>query len=410
MKATESIAWNFDRAAALLGLDPAARQRLLTPYREVKVECPLLRDDGSIATYVGYRVQHDNARGPMKGGIRYHPQADEDEVTALAMAMTWKTAVAGLPYGGAKGGVAVDPATLSAGELERLTRVFIERLHDVIGPNVDIPGPDMGTNATVMGWMADEYSKYHGWTPGVVTGKPLELGGSAGRTAATGRGLVMAAECLFEDERRKLGDFTYAIQGFGNVGSWAARILHEHGGRITAVSDVTGAIRNPHGLNVPALIEYVERHGSIQGFPEAEPFTGPDIIAEGADVLIPAALGGVITRENAHRVRARYILEGANGPTDADADEILSSNGVVVLPDIFANAGGVTVSYFEWVQNLQNYYWEEGRVNRELQAFIRRAWQDLRATANELACDLRTAAYVLAVRRVWQASRQRGLC
>lgn len=408
MKATESIAINFHRAADILNLDQTARQRLLTPYREVKVECPLVRDDGSAATYVGYRVQHDNARGPMKGGIRFHPQADEDEVTALATAMTWKTAVAGLPYGGAKGGIAVDPSRLSARELERLTRVFIERLHDVIGPNVDIPGPDMGTNAAVMGWMADEYSRYHGWTPGVVTGKPIELGGSAGRLAATGRGLVLGAECLFEDEHRMVAEFTYAIQGFGNVGQWAARLIHERGGRIVAVSDITGAIRNSHGLDVSTLIEYTRQNGSIQGFPEAEPFTGADLIAENVDVLIPAALGGVITRENAHRVRARYILEGANGPTEADADEVLSSQGVVVLPDIFANAGGVTVSYFEWVQNLQNYYWEETRVNEELKLYIQRAWRNLRATANELACDLRTAAYVLAVRRVWSATQQRG--
>jgi len=408
MKATETITRHFERAAAILDLDEGARQRLRTPYREVKVECPLRRDDGSVATYVGYRVQHDNSRGPMKGGIRYHPQADEDEVTALATAMTWKTAVAGLPYGGAKGGIAVDPTTLSHGELERLTRVFIQRLHDVLGPNVDIPGPDMGTNAAVMGWMADEYARYHGWTPGVVTGKPLDLGGSAGRAAATGRGLILGAECLFEDERRKVADFTYAIQGFGNVGSWAARLIHERGGRVTAVSDVTGGIRNSHGFNVPDLIDYCERNGTVQGFHEAEPFTGPDIIAENVDVLIPAALGGAITRQNAHRVRARYILEGANGPTEADADEVLSANGIVVLPDIFANAGGVTVSYFEWVQNLQNYYWDEERVNAELERSVRRAWQSLRATANELACDLRTAAYVLAVRRVWQATVQRG--
>lgn len=408
MKATESIARNFHRAASILDLNDAARQRLLTPYREVKVECPLVRDDGSAATYVGYRVQHDNARGPMKGGIRYHPHAGEDEVTALATAMTWKTAVAGLPYGGAKGGIAVDPSTLSIAELERLTRVFIQRLHDVIGPNIDIPGPDMGTSAAVMGWMADEYAKYHGWTPGVVTGKPIELGGSAGRQSATGRGLVLGAECLFEDEHRMVADFTYAIQGFGNVGMWTARLIHERGGRIMAVSDVTGAIRNPHGLDLGALIEYTRRNGSIQGFPEADPFTGADLLAESVDVLIPAALGGVITRENAHRIRARYILEGANGPTEADADEVLSSQGVVVLPDIFANVGGVTVSYFEWVQNHQNYYWEEDRVNGELKRFIQRAWRDLRATANELACDLRTAAYVLAIRRVWQATQQRG--
>jgi glutamate dehydrogenase (NAD(P)+) len=408
MKATETIARHFERAASILKLDECTRQRLLTPYREIKVECPLTRDNGGVATYVGYRVQHDNSRGPMKGGIRYHPQADEDEVTALASAMTWKTAVAGLPYGGAKGGIAVDPSTLSKGELERLTRVFIQRLHDVLGPNVDIPGPDMGTNAAVMGWMADEYAKYHGWTPGVVTGKPLDLGGSAGRTAATGQGLIIGAECLFEDERREVAEFTYAVQGFGNVGSWAARLIHERGGRVTAVSDVTGGIRNPHGLNVPALIEYAEQNGTVQGFPEAEPFTGPDMIAENVDVLIPAALGGVITKENAHRVRARYILEGANGPTEADADEVLSANGVLVLPDIFANAGGVTVSYFEWVQNLQNYYWDEERVNAELERSVRRAWHNLRATANELACDLRTAAYVLAVRRVWRATEQRG--
>lgn len=409
MTANEAVNHYFSEAAHVLGLDERVRRQLITPYREIKVECAIARDDGSIGTFVGFRVQHDNSRGPMKGGIRYHPEVDPDEVNALASLMTWKTAVANLPYGGAKGGIAVDPKTLSKAELQRLTRTFVEKLHDVIGPNIDIPAPDMGTNAETMGWIVDEYSKFHGWAPGVVTGKPIELGGSLGREAATGRGVLYAARCLFEDHGKRIADFTYAIQGFGNVGSWAARLFQESGGRIVAVSDVTSALYNPNGIDIPALITYARTKGGIAGFPGAEAQPREFVLSAPCDVLIPAALGGVLTKHTAPSVQARYILEGANHPADPDADAIFAEREITVLPDIFANAGGVTVSYFEWVQNIQQYRWDEDRVNQELNRVMRSAYADLSATAQKYNCSLRTAAFVLAVSRVEQATRMRGL-
>jgi glutamate dehydrogenase (NAD(P)+) len=408
MTPSEAQALYFDHAAHLLGLSPVLRRSLLTPYREVKVECSFVRDDGTLGTYVGYRVQHDNTRGPMKGGIRYHPQVDLDEVNALAALMTWKTAVVDLPYGGAKGGIAVDPKSLSPREMRRLTRVFTQRLHDIIGPHTDIPAPDMGTNAQIMAWMVDEYEKFHGHAPGVVTGKPVELGGSLGREAATGRGVLYAAECLFEDLGKTVGDFTYAIQGFGNVGSWAARLFHEAGGKIVAVADVGGAVRNRAGLDIPALMRHVSQTKTVEGFAGGDQFPADRILAEPCDVLIPAALGDVLTKATAGDVRAKIILEGANHPTDPDADAIFQKNGITVLPDIYANAGGVTVSYFEWVQNIQQYRWDEDRVNAELRKRMRSAYQDLRAVQKQHSCDLRTAAFVLAVGRVARATELRG--
>jgi len=408
MKPSESTSRYFHRAADLLGLKDDLRTGLLTPYREIKVECNLRRDDGSLATYVGYRVQHDPSRGPMKGGIRYHPQVDPDEVTALASLMTWKTAVVDLPFGGAKGGIAVDPKTLSIGELERLTRIFTQKLADVIGPSTDIPAPDMGTNAQTMAWIFDEYAKFRGYAPAVVTGKPIELGGSLGRDAATGRGLLFAAECLFESLGHRVADFTYAIQGFGNVGSWAARLLHEAGGRITAVADAGGAVRNPKGIDIPALQSHSRTYGSVQGFPGAEPFTPETIFLEPVDVLVPAALGDVLTAANAGGVQAKYILEGANHPTDLDADALFNARGLTVLPDIYTNAGGVTVSYFEWAQNIQQFRWDEERVNTELRKTLRRAFAEMKAVKEQHRCDWRTAAFVLAVERVAQAARLRG--
>jgi glutamate dehydrogenase (NAD(P)+) len=409
MKPSEAQALYFDRAAKLLGLDERHKLLLLTPYREIKVECPLVRDDGSLATFVGFRVQHDKTRGPMKGGIRYHPQVDIDEVNALAALMTWKTAVVDLPYGGAKGGIAVDPKQLSPGELQRLTRVFTKRIHDVIGPYTDVPAPDMGTNAQTMAWIVDEYEKFHGHAPGVVTGKPIELGGSLGRESATGRGLLYAAECLFESMGKKIEDFTYAIQGFGNVGSWAARLFHEAGGKIVAVSDVGGAVRNPAGLDIAALQRHVGERKTVAGFSGGESFPADRLLFEPCDALIPAALGDVLTKANAENVRAKFILEGANHPTDPEADAILLKKGVTLLPDIYANAGGVTVSYFEWVQNVQQYRWDEDRVNAELRKRMRAAFADLLAVRAKHNCDLRTAAFVLAVGRVTQATELRGL-
>jgi glutamate dehydrogenase (NAD(P)+) len=409
MTPSEATAKYFHRAADLLKLDVHQRQFLITPYREIKVECNILKDDGTLATFVGFRVQHDNSRGPMKGGIRYHPQVDIDEVNALAQLMTWKTAVVDLPYGGAKGGIAVDPKSLTPGELQRLTRVFTQKLADVIGPYSDIPAPDMGTNAQTMAWIVDEFSKFKGYSPGVVTGKPVAIGGSLGRDAATGRGLLYAAECLFADAGKKIGDFSYAIQGFGNVGSWAARLIHEAGGKVVAISDVTGMIRNPGGLDVPKLFEYVAQNKGVKGFPGGTDGPGDDVLYEAVDVLVPAALGDVLTIRNAERVQAKYLLEGANHPTDIEADAILQKKGVTMLPDIFANAGGVTVSYFEWVQNVQMYRWTEEHVNAELKKTMQRAYADLKLTREKYQCDWRTAAFVLAVSRVGQAALLRGL-
>jgi glutamate dehydrogenase (NAD(P)+) len=409
MTPTEATSRFFNRAADLLGLSALECKQLLTPYREIKVECTFVRDDGSPATFVGYRVQHDNSRGPMKGGIRYHPQVDIDEVNALAALMTWKTAVVNLPYGGAKGGVSCDPRQMSIGELQRLTRMFTQKLHDVIGVYVDIPAPDMGTNSQTMAWIMDEYSKFHGHSPGVVTGKPVELGGSLGRDSATGRGLLFAAECLFADLGKKVSDFTYAIQGFGNVGSWAARLFHEASGKVVAVADVTGGVHNPKGLDIPALLAHVEKTKGVTGFPGADPIAAADILLQRCDVLIPAALGDVLHGANAGDVKAKIVLEGANHPTDPDADAIFAKNGVTVVPDIFANAGGVTVSYFEWVQNVQEFRWDEDRVNAELRKVMQKAYADLQSVRKKHACDLRTAAFTLAVDRVAKATRLRGL-
>jgi glutamate dehydrogenase (NAD(P)+) len=330
-------------------------------------------------------------------------------VNALASLMTWKTAVVNLPYGGAKGGIACDPRALSPRELQRLTRVFVEKIHDIIGHNVDIPAPDMGTNAQTMAWIVDEYNKFHGYSPAVVTGKPVELGGSLGREAATGRGLLFAAERLFEEQGKRVADYTYAIQGFGNVGSWAALLIHAAGGKIVAVCDVTGAVRNPDGLNVPDLAEYVAKTGGVTGYSGGEGFAPDALLAEACDVLIPAALGGVLTKETAPEVRAQIVLEGANHPTDPEADAIFAKRGVTVVPDIYANAGGVTVSYFEWVQNIQQFRWDEERVNSELRRTMRAAYDDLLATQKKYNCDLRTAAFALAVARVARATELHGL-
>ena len=409
MTATEATSWFFHRAADVLDLSERERNQLLTPHREIRVECSIVRDDGSLATFVGFRVQHDNSRGPMKGGIRYHPEVNADEVNALAALMTWKTAVVNLPYGGAKGGIACDPRQLSQAELQRLTRVFTAKLHDVFGVYADIPAPDMGTNAQTMAWLMDEYFKFHGYQPGVVTGKPVELGGSLGREAATGRGLQYGAECLFADHGKSVSDFSYAVQGFGNVGMWAARLFHAAGGKVVAVADVTGGIRNQVGLDVPALVAHAVTNGGVAGFVGGESFPADEVLYQPCDVIVPAALGDVLTARNAGRIKARFVLEGANHPTDPDADAAFAANGVTVLPDIFANAGGVTVSYFEWVQNVQQFRWDEDRVNAELRKVMRQAYANLTGTAKKFDCDLRTAAYTLAVDRVARATRLRGL-
>lgn len=401
----------FEKAADLIGLSPEKRVELSTPYRELMVRLPLLTEDGEVRIFRGYRVQHDNARGPMKGGIRYHPDADLDEVRTLAALMTWKTAVVNLPYGGAKGGIQCDVRELSQLDLERLTRRFAQRMEGFIGPREDIPGPDMGTNAQIMAWMMDEYSKFHGYSPGVVTGKPLELGGSEGRVSATGRGLFFAVERIAQDIGLELKGARVAVQGFGNVGYWAARFLADAGCEIVAVSDVEGTLRCAEGLDIEALREAAEEGGSVMHYQgEAyERLHRDELLTCDCDILVPAALGGAIHADNAGDIKARLIAEGANHPTTPEADEILLERGITVLPDIFANAGGVTVSYFEWVQNQQHVRWDADRVDKELRQIMNDAFEAIDAARKEFDTDLRTAAFVVAIRRVSEAARLRGL-
>ncbi|KAF6139289.1 hypothetical protein GIB67_021499 [Kingdonia uniflora] len=408
MNALAATSRNFRQAARLLGLDSKLEKSLLIPFREIKVECTIPKDDGTLASFVGFRVQHDNARGPMKGGIRYHPEVDPDEVNALAQLMTWKTAVANVPYGGAKGGIGCDPGKLSISELERLTRVFTQKIHDLIGVHTDVPAPDMGTNPQTMAWILDEYAKFHGYSPAVVTGKPVDLGGSLGRDAATGRGVLFATAALLQDYGKSISGQRFVIQGFGNVGSWAAQLINEGGGKIVAVSDISGAIRNPNGIDITSLVKYVKDKRGIKGFPGADPIDANSILIEDCDVLIPAALGGVINKENANEIRAKFIIEAANHPCDPEADEILSKKGVVILPDIFANSGGVTVSYFEWVQNIQCFMWSEEKVNGVLKTYMTKGYNDVKEMCKTHNCDLRMGAFTLGVNRVARATVLRG--
>ncbi|KAJ8465363.1 hypothetical protein OPV22_027915 [Ensete ventricosum] len=408
MNALAATSRNFRQAARILGLDSKLEKSLLIPFREIKVECTIPKDDGTLASYVGFRVQHDNARGPMKGGIRYHHEVDPDEVNALAQLMTWKTAVADIPYGGAKGGIGCSPSELSKSELERLTRVFTQKIHDLIGIHTDVPAPDMGTNAQTMAWILDEYSKFHGHSPAVVTGKPIDLGGSLGREAATGRGVIYATKSLLAEHGKSISGSTFVIQGFGNVGSWAARILHEEGGKVIAIGDITGAIKNPNGIDIPALIKHRSEGGAVKDFKGADPLDKDELLVHECDVLIPSALGGVLNRDNAADVKAKYIVEAANHPTDPEADEIFAKKGIPVLPDIYANAGGVTVSYFEWVQNIQGFMWDEEKVNVELHKYMKSAFNNIKAMCKTNDCNLRMGAFTLGVNRVARATLLRG--
>jgi len=399
----------FERAARELELSRDVAQQLRTPFREVRVELNVRMDDGTIGTYVGYRVQHDNARGPFKGGLRYHHEVDAQEVTALAQLMTWKTAVAGVPFGGGKGGIQVDASKVTVGEKERLTRAFVDKIHDIVGDHSDIPAPDMYTGPQEMGWFFDQYCKYHGYKPGVVTGKPIELGGSQGRASATGRGCLYVTEELLSHLGEPLAGKTVVVQGFGNVGGWAARLFEEQGAKVVAISDISGGYYNPAGIDVKAALAHVATHKSLEGFEAPQRVDNTALLLLPCDVLVPAALGGVITAEVAKEIKARIIVEGANGPTTPDADELLFAKGVHVIPDILANAGGVTVSYFEWVQNLQHYYWDEARVNDELRRVLRAAFTATWAQSNTRRLPLRMGAYVLGVGRVHAATRLRGL-
>lgn len=409
MTSAEAANWYFKKAARIMDVGERIETLLATPLRTVSVQVSIELDNGEIRTFKGYRVQHDNARGPMKGGLRFHPDVNEDEVLGLASLMTWKTAVVNLPFGGSKGGIQCNPAELSVKELERLTRKFVDQIHDVIGPTRDIPGPDMNTNPQVMAWIMDQYSRYHGHSPAVVTGKPIDLYGSRGREVATARGLQFIAREILRDVGLQMTGTRFAIQGFGNVGSHAARLFHEDGGKIVAVSDVHGGVQNARGLDVPALFEHVKKTGSVRGFSGGTPCRNEDVLVADCDVLVPAAIGGVIDKRVAAEVRARIVLEGANGPCLPEADEVFEQRGVLVVPDILANAGGVTVSYFEWVQNMQHITWEEERVTSELQRVMKEAYEKVGQISRTRKLPLRTSAYVLAIGRVGKATVLRGI-
>jgi glutamate dehydrogenase (NAD(P)+) len=401
----------FSDAARIMDLPPGIERLLVTPARQLKVQVAIEMDDGSVGVFEGFRVQHNEARGPFKGGLRYHPEVDEDEVNALASLMSWKTALVGVPFGGAKGGIQVDPRRLSENELQRLTRKFVDRIHSFIGPDIDIPAPDVNTDAQTMAWIMDQYSKFHGFSPAVVTGKPLETFGSKGREAATGRGVALCTCWGLEDLGIDVKGARVALQGFGNVGSWAARVLSERGAKLVAVGDHGGYLENQEGLDVEALIDHVANNPqrSVQGFAGADQSSFEALFAADVDVLIPAALGGVIDVEVAKEVRARLIVEGANGPTTPDAHRRLVENGVRVVPDILANAGGVTVSYFEWVQNTQRFEWEEEEINARLERILRKSYDEVNRMASRKKLDRRTAALVLALREVGKATALRGL-
>ena len=397
----------FHKAADVLGLSDKVRTILLTPRRSVKVGIAIEGEDGNLQVYEGYRVQHNNARGPMKGGLRYHPAMDEDHAAALANLMTWKTAVVDVPFGGAKGGINCDPRSLCESDLFKITIRFVEQMNEDIGPTTDIPAPDVNTNAKVMGWIMHEYSKYAGFSPGVVTGKPLNLFGSEGREAATGRGVMDVLAEALREQGKNFEDITVAVQGFGNVGSNAARLIAERGARIVAVADHTGGVSRKEGLDVPALVAWVAERGGVSEFPGGDAFDRADIITWNADVLVPAALEDAIHKDNVDDVKASIIIEGANGPTTPEAHQVLNDRGIEVVPDILANAGGVTVSYFEWAQNIQQFKWDEERVNLELDKKMRKAYQSVREVATEHDIDLRTAAFLLAIRRVGRAALAR---
>jgi len=399
----------FHQAADHLGLSPRMRTLLLVPERDVKVQVAIRLDNGEVETFIGYRIQHDSARGPMKGGLRFHPEVDENEVRTLAQLMTWKTAVVDLPYGGAKGGIAVDPRSLSKAELERLTRKFVDQIHDMVGPDTDIPAPDMGTNSQVMAWFMNQYQTHHGFQPACVTGKPLELHGCEGREEATGRGVVVVAERMFHHLGDKLAGKTVALQGFGNVGSFCAKVLNEKGAKVVAISDQRGGVKNSAGLDIPALLAYAQKNDGVAGFPGVDSCSNAELFASKVDILIPAALGGQLTADTAPTVQARYIVEAANDPTTPEADEIFLQKGITVVPDILANAGGVSVSYFEWVQNRQYFRWDLDNVRDKLNRQMTRAFEDVWATATEKKVPLRTAAYLLGVGRVARATKLAGI-
>jgi glutamate dehydrogenase (NAD(P)+) len=400
----------LERVSNYMNLEDDMRLYLRTCQRELIVHFPVQMDDGGIRMFTGFRVHHNMTKGPTKGGIRYHPDVTLDECRALAMWMTWKCALMNLPYGGAKGGVIVDPAKLSMRELEKMTRRYATEIGPFIGPERDIPAPDIGTNAQVMAWIMDTYSMHRGHSiPAVITGKPVAIGGTLGRESATGLGVTYITRAIMKQRfGRSLDDAAVAIQGFGNVGGWTARTMHERGARIVAISDIFGGIYNPKGIDLRQLQHYVHETGSVLGYNGADTITNSELLELDVDVLVPAALEGQITRHNASKVRATIVAEGANGPTTPDADEILADKGVLVIPDVICNAGGVVVSYFEWVQGLQSFFWNEGEVRRQMERTLLDNLEVVIGTTTRRKCDLRTAAYIISIERIQEAMRLRG--
>jgi glutamate dehydrogenase (NAD(P)+) len=400
----------FDGAARLLGLDPGIWKILTSPKRQIIVSCPVQMDNGEIEVFTGYRVQYNITLGPAKGGIRYHPDVSLDEVTALAAWMTWKCAVAHVPFGGGKGGIICDPTRMSRRELEALTRRYVAEIIDAIGPDKDVPAPDVNTNDQIMAWVMDTFSMHVGYTAtAVVTGKPIEMGGSLGRREATGRGVMIVTRESAKHLGLDIKGATVAVQGFGNVGSVSADLLSRIGAKIVAVTDWKGGVHNSGGLDIAKMIDYARQHKTIDGFPGGEPIENEQLFSLDVDVLVPAALENQITMENASLIKAKIIAEGANGPTTPEAHRVLHDRGVFVVPDILANAGGVTTSYFEWVQDRHGYFWEEDEVNRRLEAKMVEAFHDVLQTSLKYKTDMRTAAYIVAINRVATVTRMRGM-
>jgi len=398
----------LEQAFDFLGYEQSFRRLLKDAWREIKVQVPLRKDNGELEIFEGYRVQHNAARGPYKGGIRYHPETDLEDVRALASLMSWKTALVDIPFGGAKGGVTCEPKDLSPRELQVLTRSYINNIGAAIGPYNDIPAPDVGTNAQVMAWIMDEYSIRYGHSPAVVTGKPVALGGVKEREEATGRGVSLIAEMVCEDLKLSLSKASCAVQGFGNVGSHAARLLWERGAKITAVSNKDGGLLNPKGIDIGDLLQHISQKGDFTGYSRAEKITNKELLETKCDILVPAALGGVFDAATAARVKTRVILEAANGPTFPDADAVFEENGILVVPDVLANSGGVIVSYFEWVQNIQQYSWEKYHCNVELKKILSKAYQEVKKTSVRHKLSYRTSSFVIGVSRVAEAERLRG--
>ena len=405
----EAVTRYFDQACERLGVRDEIRNLICTPDREMRVEIPVRMDSGELEVFIGYRIQHNGSRGPYKGGVRYHPEADEEEVRALAALMTWKTALVDIPFGGAKGGVQCDPRNMSQRELQALTRRFTRSISQIIGVNRDIPAPDVGTNSQTMAWMMSAYAEENGYTPGVVTGKPLELGGSVGREQATGRGVSLMVKEVAKDLGISMDHSKIAIQGFGNVGSWTARFLNEGGCSVIAVSDVNGGIHNAQGLDLDQLTAHVASTGTVHDFKGADAITNDELLEMECDFLVPAALGGAIHSGNASKIRARMVVEGANNPVTPGGEAILIDRGVPCLPDLLVNAGGVTVSYFEWVQNIQRFPWDIDRVNGALEEIMIRAYRQVSTMVEKEKITYREAAFSIAVGRVVQALELQGL-